>query len=132
MDRISNLKEAEKLVEKYRSLTLDTLQWKASKMPHDRMHSVLYEYTGFGVPRTCTLCNWVGPESPPLITSVCPKCIYKVCTRDRCKTGCNKPTYDMIIYATTPKELYDAINARADHLEKIVQTAKDLIAMEIQ
>ena len=115
---ITNIEEAIKLVKKYRSITKEDLDEELCKIAiDDDSYEALTNITGFGSRFSCPLCKAAENRCEDCIHSLCgivnPKRLP--CTRHK--------TYDFIEHADTAKELFDAINKRADYLEKLINDA---------
>jgi hypothetical protein len=114
-----NLKEAKKLVKRYRSITIEEIEreLKKSAFPRSIMGSeVAKELAGYGSSSTCTLCKVVRAEG-------CSECIYsfKKYNDFSCIIGANEKTYHAISDACTPTELLAAFKKRASHIEKTIK-----------
>ena len=115
-----NLKEFKELIVKYRSITIEQLKvesLKLSKRHNAPMSVILHAITGFNHHGDCTLCRpCYGPDCSP----ECVYCFYMSETGEECYSGDNLHTYHGIKKADNFDELYEAINARADYMEKLV------------
>ena len=115
---IQNIKEAEELLIKYRSITLEDLN---SISIHTK--NKLTIITGFGSLNTCTLCVALGGDY-----CNCNNCIYSIIIDDEivcyCFNDIAKDTYQKIMDAKSDEELIIAINNRADFLESILKQIK--------
>ena len=67
---VNNLKEAKKLLEKYKSITLEQLEEAYDEVGLKRGDEILSEITGFGQTSSCILCLAVD--------EVCENCIYSI------------------------------------------------------
>jgi hypothetical protein len=124
MNEIKNLKEAKKLVSRYREISLEDIEM-AVKSPecntkYSRGESFLFKaanyLTGFGNISTCSLCLAAGKINDREIN--CDVCIhstvgdYYPCVED--------VSYEKIMAASTSGELLQAFRNRADYLEMII------------
>jgi hypothetical protein len=112
-----NFDTAKELIEQYRSISLQLIKdkWKMNAV------TTLYDITGFGNIKTCTLCAAVGRDIDGAV--MCNRCIYNYFTEDAhiaCNADENAPTYAAILYAQDPEQLLSAILRRADHIESIL------------
>ena len=117
---IQNIKEAEELLIKYRSITLEYLNSMSTIHTEDKLKTI----TGFGSLTTCTLCVALGGDYCD-----CNNCIYSIITDDDivcyCCNDIAEDTYNNILSAKSDEELIIAINNRANFLESILKRIKD-------
>jgi hypothetical protein len=109
-----NEKEFKALIRKYRRITLKRIETEKDKIFQFHLSfgcQVMSGITGFGTTTGCSLCQNI---------KWCGSCIYNVVTGWDCGDAGNAKTYNKICYATTPKELFKAINERADYMETIL------------
>jgi len=113
----TNVEAAKKLIERYRSITLDEILSKHSSITFFG-HSIAERLTGFGKTSSCALC----------LHTPCDMCIYAHNSRINyhCNTSANEKTYDAISRAHTPEELLQAFKDRADHIEELIKQIKHL------
>lgn len=113
---VENIEAAKKLVELYRSITIEQLKEVYNKLyiEDDTIYfeDVLHEITGFGSTKTCHLCKPINGHCSDCIhgrenyTADCP-CIYD-------------ETYENITDAESIETLYYAIQDRADYIESLI------------
>lgn len=114
---VKNLEAAKELVKLYRSITIEQLEEVYNKLcKEDKFNvfeDVLHEITGFGSTKTCHLCKPINGNCSDCIhggenyTAECP-CIYD-------------ETYENIADAESIKDLYYAIQDRADYIESLIK-----------
>jgi hypothetical protein len=71
--KIKNLEAAKKLVEKYRSVTLEQIKEKWNYARLQPAHDAAKHLTGFGTTHTCTLCKGIHKPFP---NEGCKGCLY--------------------------------------------------------
>ena len=113
---MENLKEFKELIERYESITIDEIreEWRIIKrdefLRYTSAHYTAQKLTGFGSCYTCTLCIAVNQE--------CYQCVYgKEVVLLGCLSTENRPSYDNIDRAKTPKQLLRGFRIRAQHLK---------------
>lgn len=108
-----------KLVDKYRSITLEELKELGKDNHCDIPHCILKMITGFGDTRTCSICQSVNVE--------CNNCIYsfKKPKQDDWYYCLDDITFGNICDSKTYEELLEAINKRADYIEDLVNRIKN-------
>lgn len=117
-----NINSAKNLLEKYKSLTFEQLEerfniLKIQFIRKCRGDDVMLSFTGFGACETCSLCL----EAKKLVIDkedLCEHCIYKLTATPY--PYCIDTTYDEIVHATNPKELYEALQDRIKYLESTI------------
>jgi len=102
-----NLQEFKDLLERYKTITLEEIR-EAFARKKNISHAKA-ALTGFGEVSTCTLCD--------NIDTLCHYCAWGPDVR-ACYRGLQKETYKLIEEAHTPEELLAAYRARAEHMEK--------------
>lgn len=119
MENIKNLKQAKELVKKYRNLTAGHLRASPGIFAYEKLRSL----SGFGDRTKCTLCRPV--KEGPIIK--CSECIYsrlQVLPYEETDTFClnraSYETYAAINNASSVEYLLEAVNARADFIEKLL------------
>lgn len=118
MTKPKNIKEAVKLIARYREVTIEEIKMTDVYIPSYSYYGkeVAHEITGFGDGDTCTMCIKVG--------LYCPECVYSygLIEIDRedenCHHGKFEESYDRICKADTPRKLLNAFRHRADVIEK--------------
>lgn len=107
-----------KLVDKYRSITLEELK-ESEKDDGGAPCDILGRITGFGDTRTCSICQSVNVE--------CNNCIYsfKKPKQDDWYYCIEDITYGNIYDSESYEELLEAINKRADYIEDLVNKIKN-------
>jgi len=116
---INNYKEAQALVDRYRTVTLEEINaaWDHQFPTSETGLETAYKLIGFGRHRSCTLCIKSSGNNNGYDRN-CSKCIYE-CTCG-CFNGAHNPTYQGIAKAKTPEDLLAAFRARAEHIKMIV------------
>lgn len=110
---VSNLKEAKKLLEKYKSITLEQLEEAYDEEYLTKTGNViLNKITGFGETSSCILCLAVN--------EVCENCIYSFRLQER-HVPCLDKTYDEICNAESAEQLFTAIQNRISYLNNVIQ-----------
>ena len=107
---MKNLKEAKKLLEKYKSITLEQLEQRYKRYPGYRGKFIMFTFTDFGT-TSCLLCKSVN--------SNCSDCIYSF--RNENPIQCIDIIYKEIYNATSAEELYNAIQKRISYLNHIIE-----------
>jgi len=136
---MNNTKEAQKLIKKYNSITLEEIEELITsrnlmfiKTLTGLLSSIQNKLTGFGTSITCTLCQCtlgeVIQESIFDEFNICKDCIYgpgkKYSHRYSCVVGSNRLTYDAIAEAITPEQLLKTYKNRAKHIQNILNKWK--------
>ena len=75
------------------------------------------ELTGFSSVHSCMLCKAAN--------SKCANCLYKFRFPDGEMYPCLEKTYDLIEYAETPEELYDALQKRIEFMKETLTYYKE-------
>lgn len=125
---MKNLKKFEALIKKYRSITFERIEkyWirRAAIMGCTDGEDVAKHFTGFGSKNTCKLCEYTNGVSLP-----CYDCIYSYTIKNNLQFPCTKEgnaaTFKKIKYASTPRALYNAYQARAKHMEKTLKSLEN-------
>lgn len=117
-----------KLIELYKSLTLDQLDYLFTNNPNTTSAAILSNLTGFGSSQTCIICKDakkktnLNEEEIDEMQQVCNYCIYKqfplITNKD--EHYCLDETYRSIFRAKTAEELYQALQDRIHKLEMII------------
>ena len=111
---VNNLKEAKKLLEKYKSITLEELEEKYEKYPYITGLHVLNAITGFGSTKDCIICQKVY--------CMCCNCIYSFrMDNGQMKGPCVDIIYQEMKETLSAKELYNAIRKRISYLTHIIE-----------
>lgn len=100
-----NVEAFKELITIYSDFTLAELEEFWIKDGRTTMH----ELTGFGSFR-CMLCTAADRN--------CENCLYSIKSEN---IPCVEETYDLIKYAKTPKELYDALQKRIEFMKSIIE-----------
>lgn len=117
-----------KLIEQYKSLTPDQLDYLFTINPNATGVAILGNLTGFGSSQTCSICKEaeknanLNIEEIDEMQQVCNSCIYKQfpLITDDDSHYCLDETFRAISRATTAEELYLALQDRIHKLEAIV------------
>ena len=113
---VMNLKEAKELVREYRNITIEQLKTVYNNLCEDDsygMDSVMHEITGFGSTNSCHLCRPIRGK--------CAECIHGAKPEYTASCPCTEhETYENIENAEDIEELYEAIQARADYIESLI------------
>ena len=113
-EEIGNLDEFIKLIETYKSITLEFLKEKWFRNGFYTMENI----TGFGDINKCILCQ---------STILCFKCIYTVLLSKSSETlyNCiNSNFYQKIYTAKSPETLYKTLQGRIKFMEKLLKQIK--------
>ena len=108
---MKNLKTAKKLLEDYKSITLEQLEQKYKSFPGYRGKFIMCTFTDFGT-TSCVLCNSVN--------SNCSDCIYSF-RNENPALPCMDIIYKEMKNASSAKELFKAIQKRISYLSHIIQ-----------
>ena len=108
---MKNLKAAKELLERYKSITLEELEYRYKRCPDYKGKFIMQTFTGFGT-IYCTLCKSVN--------SVCLNCIYSF-RNERRGLQCMDIIYKEMENATSAEELFNAIQKRISYLSHIIQ-----------
>ena len=100
-----NLPEFKALKKRYETITIEEITKGFTRYEGNLVANKL---TGFGNCNSCSLCK-----------VVCEKCTYLL-TPDSCDHGINKKTFLRILNANTPLKLRNAFQARANHMQTIL------------
>lgn len=109
---VNNLKEAKKLLEKYKSITLEQLEETYDEVALKWGDEVLNEITGFGQTDSCMLCIAVN--------EVCKNCIYSFRLPSE-SSPCIDEIYDEMCCALNAEDLFAAIQKRISYLTHIIE-----------
>ena len=117
-----------KLIEQYKSITLGQLEYLFTHTPNVTGAAILGNLTGFGSSQTCSICREaeqrtnINKEELDTIQQVCNSCIYKCfpLNTDDDSHYCLDKTFRAISHAKTAEELYQAIQARINKLENLI------------
>lgn len=110
---VNNLNEAKKLLEKYKSITLEELEEKYEKgyITGSRVMNVI---TGFGSTKDCIICQKVY--------CMCCNCIYSFrMDNGQMKGPCVDIIYQEMREALSAEELFNAIQKRISYLIHIIE-----------
>lgn len=112
---VNNLKEAKKLLEKYKSITLEELKEKYKKeYVYITGRHVLNAITGFSSTKDCILCQKVY--------SMCCNCIYSFrMDNGQMKGPCVDIIYQEMSEALSAEKLFNAIQKRISYLTHIIE-----------
>ena len=108
---MKNLKAAKKLLEKYKSITLEQLEQKYKRFPGHRGKFIMFTFTDFGT-TSCILCKSVN--------SNCSDCIYSF-RLDVQRLPCMDIIYREMEIAQSAEELFNDIQKRISYLSHIIQ-----------
>lgn len=122
-----NINAAEKLLSKYKEITLEQLEERFeslnAKLCRDcHGSSVMESFTGFGSCSTCILCQEakkLSHSNSNGLKDSCEYCVYKL--NDISYPYCLDEIYDKIVYSSNAKELYEALQERINYLEQIIK-----------
>lgn len=99
------------LIDRYRSITIEELRGNNSGIENIEIaEDIMMNITGFGIDWVCPLCQYFNNH--------CFKCYGSIAG---CGYGEHEASYRAIAAAKTIEELYQAINARADHIEEWIE-----------
>ena len=110
---VNNLKEAKKLLEKYKSITLEELKEKYEKYPYITGFHVLNAMTGFGSIKDCIICQKA--------CNICSNCIYSFRQDVQKWNPCMDIIYQEMAEALSAKELFNAIQKRISYLTHVIE-----------
>lgn len=110
---MKNLNEFKKLIELYRSTTIDQIE-EAFKINPISPATIITGYMS----KKCLLCSSVLEENKK---PNCKECVYGFNEENKIGNCISDITYFNIKKANTPQELYDAFQARADYMEKYIK-----------
>lgn len=114
MREVKNLEHTKKLIEIYRSITVDRIKMHIFNDDDGFIgHLIAARLTGFGSKETCILC--------PVVNGYCPKCINGRNNFSSAAPCVEHKTYENILRAKTPGKLRLAFSKRADYLEKSIK-----------
>lgn len=108
---MKNLKAAKKLLEEYKSITLEQLEQKYKCFPGYKGKTIMSSLTAFST-ADCPICKAAG--------NMCFKCIYSF-RLDAQRLPCMDIIYKEIENALTAEELFNAIQKRISYLSHIIQ-----------
>lgn len=109
---MKNLKTAKKLLEEYKSITLEQLEQRYKSFPGCRGKFIMLTFTNFGT-TSCALCKSVN--------SNCSNCIYSFRSDVKRILPCMDIIYKEMEKASSAKELFNAIQKRISYLSHIIQ-----------
>lgn len=123
-----NLNEAKRLLELYKSITLEQLNSMEGNDPVVKLSKI----TGFGSPLSCILCKSacdLSGEKYHNIIKRCQHCIYHMAYPNILKelddgsynVPCWEETYQAIEDSETEEELYYSIQDRIEFLDKTIK-----------
>ena len=115
---------AKKLIDKYKSITIEQLKslWEKESNDYPECNIdgswILELITGFGDRSECLLCKHANKR--------CEHCIhiYNPNLEDERNYPCLEETYDKIEESKNPDSLYKAIQERIKYLEKLISYAE--------
>lgn len=121
-----NIKTSEKLLVNYKRITPEILDWLHHRYPIYNYWQLLTMVVGFGSMSTCSLCN----EAKVLANSFaygtyCHKCIHSIGKFNDGEFYCLSESYDLIMYANSVEQLYEAIQKRIKVLENQIRLYYD-------
>lgn len=108
---MKNLEAAKKLLEEYKSITLEQLEQEYKSFFGHRGKFIMFTFTDFGT-TSCILCKSVN--------SNCSDCIYSF-RSDVKRLPCMDIIYKEMEKASSAKELFNAIQKRISYLSHIIQ-----------
>lgn len=107
-----DIKALKKLVEKYRSVTLEQIE----KEWDDNGSLTMRKITGFGQTEMCTVCKAAEYEN-----SFCIKCFWSIIDNGNFIPCIEAKTYNDIADSLIPQDCLKAVKARADYIEKMLK-----------
>jgi hypothetical protein len=125
---MNNIKEFKELIEKYSSITLEKIEEVWNEYDESYVHSgeIMHSLTGFGGVYSCSLCKAIGNKACGPNWNEDPNC--KCCNCVYIKRGtefeyppCIDETYEMLDYAESPQELYDALQKRIEFMKEVLK-----------
>jgi hypothetical protein len=118
---IKNLDAAIKLVKDYRAVKKEDIEDVLGENEWDDPEEILRDVTGFGHKYSCPLCRGCNGECTLCIHSLDTE-YFKLPKKDHeYPAPCIfHPTYDAICNAESVQQLLDALSARADYLETLI------------
>ena len=122
-----NINAAEKLLSKYKEITLEQLEERfeslnAKLCKECNGANIMESFTGFGSCSTCMLCleaKKLSPNPPNFCKDVCDYCVYKLSNGHY--PYCLDELYDNIADSSSAKELYEALQERINYLEQTIK-----------
>ena len=108
---MKNIEAAKKLLERYKSITLENLKQKYKIFPGYNGKRIMQTFTDFGTV-FCIICKSVN--------SVCSNCIYSF-RKENSALQCMDIIYKEIENATSAVELFNALQKRISYLNHIIQ-----------
>lgn len=109
---MKNIEAAKKLLEMYKSITLEQLEEDYKENPILVGFDFLNKITGFGDTNSCILCK--------AVYKVCVSCIYSFRVGERL-FPCVDKIYIEMDRATSAEELFNAIQKRISYLTHIIE-----------
>lgn len=108
---MKNIEAAKKLLEKYKSITLEELKQKYKKFSGYKGKLIMSTFTSFGTVY-CILCTSAN--------GTCSNCIYSF-RNEKSALQCMDTIYKEMENATSAEELYNAIQKRISYMNHIIQ-----------
>jgi len=113
--RVKNYKQAEELVNRYRSVSLEEIEKVWNEEYHYPAREAAHSLTGFSQTDTCTLCLGARTKSQK---HRCELCIYDGFLN--CLNDDGESTYQAIKHAGSPISLLVAFKNRADYIVQVL------------
>ena len=104
-----NVEAFKELIDIYSDFTVEEL---AEFWMNDG-RTTMCELTGFSSVHSCTLCKAAEGE--------CVNCLYKFKEPNGEMFPCVEETYELIEYAETPEELYNALQKRIEFMKEVLK-----------
>lgn len=104
-----NVEAFKELIDVYSDFTVEEL----TEFWIENGQQTMRELTGFSAVHSCRLCKAANSE--------CVNCLYKFRFPDGEMFPCLEKTYDLIEYAKTPEELYDALQKRIEFMKETLK-----------
>ena len=109
---MKNLRAAKKLLEKYKSITLEQLEQRYKRYPDYEGKLIMQTFTDFGT-SYCILCKSVN--------SYCLNCIYSFRNEEKLALQCMDIIYKEMEKASSAEELFEAIQKRISYLTHVIE-----------
>mgnify|MGYP003295476973 CR=1 FL=1 len=104
-----NVEAFKELINIYSDFTVEEL----TEFWIENGQQTMRELTGFSSVHSCMLCKAAD--------SKCANCLYKFRESNGEMFPCLEKTYDLIEYAKTPEELYDALQKRIEFMKEVLK-----------
>lgn len=108
---MKNIEAAKELLEEYKSITLEQLEYQYKICPNYRGKIIMQSFTDFGTTH-CILCRSAFNH--------CSNCIYSFIDK-KPALKCKDIIYKEMENATSAEELYNAIQKRISYLTHIIE-----------